>query len=91
MIKIATSNSNANPNGKFNYKRQKGKWLKRNNGTKVTLRKYVDELATIVSKGTGTKKSLERQYIIKAYNAGGPEGIKLWINKQLGVNKKEEN
>lgn len=77
---------------KYDYSKDKRRWVKRKNGTKLKLRKYVSELASIISKETGNKLFIERKFIIKAYNAGGINGIMLWINKHLQTkNEKNEN
>lgn len=70
-------------NQKFNYSLDKSRWLVKKSGEKIKLRAYIAELSKIVAKETGNRISTERRFIIKAYNAGGLNGVKLWIIKCL--------
>lgn len=68
---------------KYDYSKHKGIWLKTKSGKKIKLRQHVANVSKLIAKHTGERISLERKFVIKAYNEAGLNGIKLWLYKQI--------
>lgn len=75
---------------KPNYQKDKRGWLKMANGKKVKLRKYISEIARTICKINKHDYKTNREYIIKAYNKGGLEFVKAWVNKQFNEHTKKD-
>ena len=79
-------------NIKFNYAIDKYKWVKHKNGSKIKLRKYISNITLEIVKINKHGYNINREFIIKAYNEGGLNGVKLWIENEFKLNKeKNEN
>lgn len=66
------------------YTIDKNTWIK-NTRTKQKkkLRKHIADIARAISKTQDGSFELNRTYVIKAYNAGGLEGVRLWYAKAI--------
>lgn len=75
---------------KFDYSKQKRLWLKNKSGSKIKLRKFISDVAENLVKINGQTLEINREHLIKAYNEGGLELTKKWVDLQFEENNKKD-